>query len=95
MNFITNEETADLPTTLLLEIIVIVFSLSPSLPPESVFENILFHIGLHRDHVRDLHLHLDDLLIMYNQSPLKIMTTTLKTFPSRKTNLKLLCIPLK
>ena len=86
LNFIANEDSPDLLNIHLSEIIVIVIFLNPTLKMDSVLEFTILHIVLHWDHVQDLPPHLEDLLILYNQIPLKIMTITMKTFQSRKKN---------
>ena len=84
--FIRNEKMIDHLTFLPLEIIVIVLFLDPTLEIDSSSEFIFPLIDLHQDHFPDLHLDLEDLLSMYNQLPLKILTTTQETSQSRKTN---------
>ena len=86
LNFKINEEILDLLTTLPSEIIAIV--LFPHLTPEtdSTLESIILSINFHQYRVLDLRLHLENLFIIQNQISLKIMTTTLETFPSRKKN---------
>ena len=90
----TNDDTLDLLTLLLSELIAIVLFLDPTLESDSTLEIIILHMDPHQDHVHDLSLHPEDLLIMYNQIPLEIMTFTLKTFQSNNRKLKLLCIAL-
>ena len=63
-----------------------VFFLGPTLQVDSTLKIINAYIDLHEDHVLHLRLHLEDLSILYNQTPLKIMTTTLEVFQSQKTN---------
>ena len=67
----------------------------PTQKLDSSLEIITPHIDLLHDHDPDPRLHLEDLSKLYNQDPLKIMTTTLNAFQSQKTNLKLTYIPLK
>ena len=91
----TNEETLGLLTILLSEIIAMVLFLDATLENNSLSEITIHHITHQQDHIQDLLLHLECLLIIYNQIPLKIMTTTRTTAQSRKTNLKVICKPLK
>ena len=95
LNFLNNEETPDLFIILLSEAIAIIFFVYPTLGTDSSLEFIGFHIGLHQDHVPNMRLHLQDLSILYNQTPLKITTVTLKIFQTQAAKLKLTCIPLK
>ena len=64
--FKTNEQTLDLSTILLPEIVAIVPLLDPTVEIGSNLENILLHKDLHHDHVHDLRSHLEDLLILSN-----------------------------
>ena len=84
LNFIINEEILDLLTTLPSEIIA--FVLFPHLTPETdtTLEFIILFVNFHQYHVLDLSLHLENVFIIQNQIFLKIMTTTLETFPGRK-----------
>ena len=93
--FITNEEILGFLTILLLELIAIDIFLDPTLEIDSTLKIIILHMVLDQDHVLDRRLHLDLLPIIYNQSPLKFMATTLKAFQSQKAKVKLICIPLK
>ena len=85
LNFTTDEEALDLRTFILSGLYGIVFFLYPTLEIGSILEILVFRIGLHQHHVPDQRLHLKDLSIIENQNALKIMTTIVKTFQSRKT----------
>ena len=87
LSFITNEETLDLLTNLLSESFTIVFFVDLTLEIDSSLEVISLHINLHQNHVLDLRLHLKVLSKIYNQTPMKIKTTKLKTFESLKETL--------
>ena len=91
---ITNGETLVVLTFVLSEIFAIVPSLDSTLEIDSTFEINMLRIHLHQDHLVVLRLHLEDLSIIYNQVPQKVITTTQEDFQSQKTNLKLTCIPL-
>ena len=93
-SFKFNEKNLDLLNNLVSEIIAIVLFLQPTEEVDSTLGCIFLHIGQHQDQVPYLRPHLED-LSKVNKTPLKIMTTTLKTFKSQKTKLKLKCIPLK
>ena len=93
--FLTNEKTLDLFSILLLEKIAIVLFLDPTPEIDTTLEIIILRVGFHQDHVPDLRLHLGSSLVKYNEKPLKIMSIVLKTFQSRNSKLKLLCIPVK
>ena len=95
LTFMTSEEALDLLTIHLLERIAIVLSVDATLEFDSALEFIILQIDLHQDHILDLCLHLEDLSEIYNQLPLKIMTTTMKPLQSQQTKLKSACIPLK
>ena len=95
LNFKTNEETLGFHTILLSDIIPIVPFLDPTLEIDSMFEKKLLHISFHQDHVLDLPLHLEALLIICNQIPLKVETVSLKAFQSQKPNMNVCCVPLK
>ena len=73
----------------------IVLFVEPILEIDSILEIILILIDFLRDHNHDLRPHREHLLILRNQIPVKITTTTMKTFQSRKTKLKLICIARK
>ena len=79
VSFIKNEKFLDL-CFILLEMIAIVLFLDPTLEVDSVLETIFSHIDFHQDHVQDLRMHLEDLLIIYHPMILKIKITTLKIF---------------
>ena len=85
LKFITNEENLNLFIFRLSEITAII-SLDPTLEYDGNLESNFLHLDFHQDHVLDMRLHLEDLSIIYNQVPLKIMTTRLKTFRSEKTS---------
>ena len=80
----SNEETPDLLKILLSKKFAIVFSLDTTLEFDSAFQIMFLHVDFHRDHVLDLRLHLEGLLLLYNQVPPKSLNTTLKTFQSQK-----------
>ena len=63
MNFNTNEETTDLFTILLSEVIAIVLSLDPTVEIGQTLENTIPLFDIHQDHVLDLSLHLEDFSI--------------------------------
>ena len=81
LNFITNEEKLDF--IILSEKTAIVLFLDQTLEIDIILEIIFLLTDLRQDHVHDLPPHLQDLVVMYNQSPLKIITTLMKTFQSR------------
>ena len=76
LQFITNEETVDLLTTHLSEIIAILHFLNLTLEVDNTFKIANLHINLQQDHVQHMRLHLENLFVIYNQIPLKNMTTT-------------------
>ena len=76
--------------------LAIILFLDPILDFDSTLEFINLHIDLRQDHFLDLRPHLGDFLwIIYKQTPLKILTTTMKFFEYRKTNLTLINRPLR
>ena len=89
------KETLDLRTILLSETITIVLFLDPTLEMDSTVELITPHIDGLQNPVYNLHLHLEDLSIICNQIPSRILIKTLIAFQSHKTILKLTCIPVK
>ena len=92
LNFITLEEILDLLTILLSKIIAIFLILVSTLELEGCLDNINLQIDLRQAHILDLCLHLEDLSMKYKQSPLEIMTTTMRAFQSQKINLNLSCL---
>ena len=84
---ITEEETLDFLQCFFQKNIALVLFQDPTLETDSTLESIFFHFELHQDHVLDLGLHLEGSSIIFNQVPLKIMTTTLKHFQGQITNL--------
>ena len=68
--------------------LVIVLSLDPTLEIDSTLEVKIIDNDLHQDHVHELRLQLEALLKVNKWVPLKIMTTTLKTFQFHKQNRK-------
>ena len=62
LNFTSNEETVDLLTLLLPEIIAIVLFLDPTHEIDCFLESFFLHIDLHQDHVHHLRPHEEDLL---------------------------------
>ena len=95
LKFINNEEFLDLTIFVLLDLFVTVFFLDLSLEVDIILEFIAFCIDLHQDHVQELQMHLEDLSILFNLIRVTVITRTLKSFQSQKTNLKLKCPPLK
>ena len=48
------------------------------------------HIDFHQGEVQDLHMHPEDLVILYNQIPLQIETTKLNTFRKSKDKIQVI-----
>ena len=84
LNFQANEGTLDVFTIILPEIIAILLFLNPIPEIDSTLEVIIFRIGFYEDHFPNLRVHLEALSKLYNRTPLKIITTVLKTFQSQK-----------
>ena len=61
----------------------------------SCSESLTLCIDFCQDHVQELYLQPEGLLLLSNQIHLKIKTFTLKVFQSRGTNLLSICLPLK
>ena len=95
MKLITNDKKLVSLIVLLPEIIAIVSFLLITLEIDITLEIITLPIELHQDHVHDLRLRIEDVLIMYNKILQKILTATLTASQSRKAKLKLTYIPLK
>ena len=89
------EETVILLIILLSEIIVIVPSLELTSELGCILPLVFLHIVLRPRHVQDWRRHPEDLLIICDQIPLNVMTSTKKSFRSRQTTLKLTSISLK
>ena len=83
------------PIILVSEIFVFDPLLELTLKTDSVSEILILDIDFHRDHAQDLHRHLEDKIIIYNQIPLKTITISRKNIQNRKTNLKLIFLQLK
>ena len=92
LNFKTSEQILGLLTALLSETIAIVLCPDPSIKIDSTLGIIILQTDLHQDHVHDLRLHKEDLLIIYDYNHWNFMTNKQKIFPFRKTSLKVLCI---
>ena len=95
LSFVTNQKTLDLLTIFLpLKNCDRSFSdLTPEI--ESTLEFIFLHIGHPEDHLLDMRLQVEELLISPIQTLLIFMAITLKTVQCQQTNLTLICIPLK
>ena len=94
LKVIINGDFLDIVVSLLSKISAIVRFPDITLEFDSNLEHIFVLIDHHQEHVHDLCLHIEDSLTMYNQIPLKIMTTTLKRFQSCAKKLQLTFIPL-
>ena len=94
-DFMNNEETLDVLSTLLSEKIALVLFLDSTPEIDNDLKFIIVHFDLHQNHGLDLRLLLNNLSKIYKETNLKIMTTTLKAFQSQSTSLMLTCISLK
>ena len=92
--FITNEKTQDLVIFFLKIFAIVLF---PDITPkiDSPLGLIFLHIGLHQHHVPGLRVHVENLSMLFFQTPLKFMTTIIESFQSQQTNVKLTWKPLK